>query len=104
MELWDISQIDFSSHMKHTFRPVGNDQLFQIASPFGKTLLLVDWKAQLLTVKKKKKLRKRRNSTDNEPTSTTAKHEFLSDKLSQSLPGRKSPSLPVKGFGISVCS
>lgn len=49
-------------------------------------------------------LRKRRNSTDNEPTSTTAKHEFLSDKLSQSLPGRKSPSLPVKGFGISVCS
>lgn len=47
VELWDISQSDFSSHVKHTFRPVGNDQLFQITSPFGK-ILLVDWKAQLL--------------------------------------------------------
>lgn len=51
VELWDISQGDFSSHVKHTFRSVGNDQLFQVTSPFGK-ILLVDWKAQLLKLKK----------------------------------------------------
>lgn len=68
------SQSSFSSHVKHTFRPVGNDQLFQVTSPFGK-ILLADWKAQLLKLKKKKKFCKR-NSTDNEPTSVTVVQEF----------------------------